>query len=280
MGPKAQTACLGNEKGRRVETGLHPGAGRLPHSLGRAIKTSRKAPLALLGASAFEELVARMRCDSDEAARGRDGMTVHPSAPEDVAPAIAAGVTEHNAQDPTLPEASPAPPAAGSADADPRATAVAPIDAPADPSQAQSSFVLASHACMHFVAPSQSVGAGLGAGGLGQAASMSGGSSGCGFNSHILLRPDGAGGGRQRSPSSRQHFGPSQLARRLWRSRRSALRWLLRPPGQHFEHARARPLLVLRSSAAGRQPRELLPEMQGHQQPGAAHLWKGAQQKA
>ena len=91
MGPKAQTACLGNEKGRRVETGLHPGAGRLPHSLGRAIKTSRKAPLALLGASAFEELVARMRCRSDEAARGRDGMTVHPSAPEDVAPAIAAG---------------------------------------------------------------------------------------------------------------------------------------------------------------------------------------------
>ena len=87
MGPKAQTACLGNEKGRRVETGLHPGAGRLPHSLGRAIKTSRKAPLALLGASAFEELVARMRCSSDEAARGRDGMTVHPSAPEDVAPA-------------------------------------------------------------------------------------------------------------------------------------------------------------------------------------------------
>ena len=61
MGPKAQTACLGNEKRRRVETGLHPGAGRLPHSLGRAIKTSRKAPLALLGASAFEELVARMR---------------------------------------------------------------------------------------------------------------------------------------------------------------------------------------------------------------------------
>ena len=85
MGPKAQTACLGNEKGRRVETDLHPGAGRLAHSLGRAIKTSRKAPLALLGASAFEELVARMRCSSDEAARGRDGMTVHPSAPEDVA---------------------------------------------------------------------------------------------------------------------------------------------------------------------------------------------------
>ena len=53
----------------------------------------------------------------------------------------------------------------------------------------------ASRACMHFVAPSQSVGAGLGASGLGQAASMSGGSSGCGFNSHILLRPDGAGGG-------------------------------------------------------------------------------------
>ena len=145
-----------------------------------------------------------MRCSSDEAARGRDGMTVHPSAPKDVAPAIAAGVTEHNAQDPTLPEASPAPPAAGSADADPRATAVAPIDAPADPSQAQSSFVLASHACMHFVAPSQSVGAGLGASGLGQAASISGGSSGCGFNSHILLRPDGAGGGSSGHP--REHL--------------------------------------------------------------------------
>ena len=48
-----------------------------------------------------------MRCSSDEAARGRDGMTVDPSAPEDVAPAIAAGVTEHDAQDPTVPEASP-----------------------------------------------------------------------------------------------------------------------------------------------------------------------------
>ena len=83
-----------------------------------------------------------MRCSSDEAARGRDGMTVHPSAPEDVAPAIAAGVTEHDAQDPTVPEASPAAPAAGSADANPRATAMAPIDAPADPSQAQSSLSL------------------------------------------------------------------------------------------------------------------------------------------
>ena len=58
--------------------------------------------------------MARLRCSSDEAARGRDGMTVHPSAPEDVAPAIAAGGTEHDAQDPTVPEASPAAPAAGS----------------------------------------------------------------------------------------------------------------------------------------------------------------------
>ena len=56
MGPKAQTACLGNEKGRRVETGLHPGAGTSTRTRNLCVHTPVLCCLCLSRALQFDDL--------------------------------------------------------------------------------------------------------------------------------------------------------------------------------------------------------------------------------